>query len=399
MKTIISIINPNNIDTSVIEQAASIIQNGGIVAFPTETVYGLGGDALNPESSAKIYEAKGRPSDNPLIVHIADIDKLPAIVSDIPKEAKALTERFWPGPLTIILGKSDIVPYKTTGGLDTVAVRYPSDPVAQAFIRASGGYIAAPSANLSGKPSPTVGKYVIQDLDGRVDMIITGDDSVIGLESTIVDMTSDKPMILRPGYITYEELKEVIPEVCMDPALIHTDDPTCHPEGASCPPENGSCHPERAAASRRIPEPEQTDTLLHPKAPGMKYRHYAPNGSLVIVCQSNNGNYDTGVHEESSKDTIVSYINDRLTQDHASGLKTAVITTDERTDRYAADVICSTGPEDDPIEAAHRLFAILRKMDDEGVQSIYAEGMSESGIGTAYMNRLRKAAGGKIVFI
>ena len=390
MKTIISLIDPNNIDTSVIEQAASIIQNGGIVAFPTETVYGLGGDALNPESSAKIYEAKGRPSDNPLIVHIADIDKLPAIVSDIPEEAKILADRFWPGPLTIILGKSDIVPYKTTGGLDTVAVRYPSDPVAQAFIRASGGYIAAPSANLSGKPSPTVGKYVIQDLDGRVDMIITGDDSVIGLESTIVDMTSDKPMILRPGFITYEELKEVIPEVCMDPALIHTGDGTAQPEGTAF-------HPESDAAGKT--SEGSTGELLHPKAPGMKYRHYAPNGSLVIVCHDNFGNYDTGVHKESSKDTIVSYINDHLAQDHASGLKTAVITTDERTGLYNADVICSTGPEDDQGEAAHRLFAILRKMDDEGVQSIYAEGMSESGVGAAYMNRLRKAAGGKLVYI
>ena len=383
MKTIVSCIDPNNIDASVIERAASIIQKGGIVAFPTETVYGLGGDALNPESSAKIYEAKGRPSDNPLIVHIADIDKLPAIVSDIPGEAKKLADIFWPGPLTIIFNKSDIVPYKTTGGLDTVAVRFPSDPVAQAFIRASGGYIAAPSANLSGKPSPTVGKYVIQDLDGRVDMIITGDDSVIGLESTIVDMTSDTPMILRPGYITYEELKEVLPEVCMDPALIHTDDPTGQPEAASC-------HPEQAAAGRR--PPDQNDTLLHPKAPGMKYRHYAPNGSLVIVCRD-------AVSAGSGKDAIVSYINEHLARDHASGLKTAVITADERINQYNADVICSTGPEDEPQEAAHRLFAILRKMDDEGVQSIYAEGMSESGIGTAYMNRLRKAAGGKIVYI
>ena len=210
-------------DCKALADAGKIICQGGLVAFPTETVYGLGGDALNPESARKIYAAKGRPSDNPLIVHITDMEKLDDIVEEIPEKVYRLAEAFWPEPLTMIMKKSDKVPVQTTGGLDTVAVRMPSHPVAQAFIVAAGGYVAAPSANISGKPSPTTAKYVIQDMDGRIDMIIDADGVEIGLESTIVDMTSDIPMILRPGFITLEMLAKVIGPVEMDVTLLDVD--------------------------------------------------------------------------------------------------------------------------------------------------------------------------------
>ena len=212
-----------NESREALREAGEIIRQGGLVAFPTETVYGLGGDALNPESSKKIYAAKGRPSDNPLIIHIADIKDLEKIVKEIPQSAYQLADVFWPGPLTMILPKSEEVPYQTTGGLNTVAVRMPSHPVALEFIREAGGYVAAPSANLSGKPSPTKAKYVVQDMDGRIDMIIDGDGVDIGLESTIVDLTGDKPMILRPGYITKEMLDAVLGQVETDPTLLDSD--------------------------------------------------------------------------------------------------------------------------------------------------------------------------------
>ena len=231
-------------------QAGEVIKNGGLVAFPTETVYGLGGDALNETSSRKIYAAKGRPSDNPLIVHIADMEHLANIVQDVPENAKKLANAFWPGPLTMILKKSDAVPRQTTGGLETVAVRMPAHPLALIFIKEAGGYVAAPSANLSGKPSPTTAKYVIQDMDGRIDMILDADagaDGAIGIESTIVDMTGEVPMILRPGYITQEMITNVIGKTDTDVTIL----------------DNDSKQP--------------------PKAPGMKYRHYAPKGELVIV--------------------------------------------------------------------------------------------------------------------
>ena len=348
MNTEIAILNKENIDQSVIKRAGDILKAGGLVASPTETVYGLGGDALNPESSRKIYAAKGRPSDNPLIVHIATMDALKKIVTEIPEGAVKLANRFWPGPLTMIFNKNEVVPLETTGGLNTVAVRMPSDKIATALIEAAGGYIAAPSANLSGRPSPTVAKYVIEDMDGRIDMIIDGGDSDVGLESTIVDFTAGEPMILRPGFITKEMLEEALScDVTIDKAIIDTNSKT------------------------------------PPKAPGMKYRHYAPRGELAIV--------------EGSSEAVIAEIN-RLSQKAClSGFKTGIIATEETKSRYHADSVKSVGHAGKEDEVAHHLFRILREFDDEGIERIYSESFADSGIGAAVMNRLLKAAGHKVL--
>lgn len=347
METKIVRMEENDIDERLIREAGEILRGGGLVAFPTETVYGLGGDALNPCSSKRIYAAKGRPSDNPLIVHIADMDDLEAIVREIPESAVRLAERFWPGPLTMILNKSPEVPYETTGGLDTVAVRMPVNKIARELIRAAGGYVAAPSANRSGRPSPTVAKYVVEDLDGRIEMIIDGGNVEIGLESTIVDLTSGSPIVLRPGYITKQQLEEVLSGVDEDTTLMRDD--------------SGQA----------------------PKAPGMKYRHYAPKGDLTIV----------GGTEES----VVAYINTHCAQAKMLNKKTGVIGTDATVGKYCADVCKSVGRRGDEKMAARELYRILREFDDECVEIIYAEAFNESGIGRAVMNRLLKAAGYKRV--
>lgn len=330
-----------------LEEAGEIIRKGGLVAFPTETVYGLGGDALNPESSKKIYAAKGRPSDNPLIIHIADMEHLGRITKEVPQSAYQLAAAFWPGPLTMILPKAEEVPCQTTGGLDTVAVRMPSHPVAMEFIKAAGGYVAAPSANLSGKPSPTTAKYVVQDMDGRIDMIIDGDGVDIGLESTIVDLTGDKPMILRPGYITEEMLDRVLGQVEIDQTLF------------------------------------KADSNLHPKAPGMKYRHYAPKGELVLV--------------EGNPEAVVSYINEQTRMRKARGEKTGVIGTSEMAGRYEADSVKIAGSRKDEAAIARQLYTFLREFDDEEVAYMYAESFAGTGMRQAIMNRLLKAAGHKII--
>ncbi len=349
MDTKIIKIDEENIDEALISQAGKIIKNGGLVAFPTETVYGLGGDALNRESSKKIYAAKGRPSDNPLIVHIADIKDMDAIVLKVTENALKLAERFWPGPLTMILKKSDRVPLETTGGLDSVAIRMPVHKTAAAFIKAAGGYVAAPSANISGKPSPTSAKYVIQDMDGRIDMIIDGGDSGIGLESTIVDLTGDIPVLLRPGYITVEQLRKVLGNVDVDKTIL-----------------DGDCK-ER------------------PKAPGMKYRHYAPKGELTIV--------------EGQALAVVEKINELTHEAERKNKKVCVIATDENADSYEAGVIKSIGSRNDEDIIAHRLYTILRECDDENVDVIYSESFDSAGIGQAIMNRLLKAAGHHMIHI
>lgn len=347
MKTKIVKIDENNIDIKAIKEAGEILKNGGLVAFPTETVYGLGGDALNETSSAKIYAAKGRPSDNPLIVHISNMESLSYIVREIPKEAYLLADRYWPGPLTMIFNKSDAVPLATTGGLGTVAVRMPSHKTARALIDAAGGYVAAPSANRSGRPSPTIAKYVIEDLDGQVEMIIDGGEVNIGLESTIIDLTGDCPVILRPGYITREMLKETLENVDIDRTII------------------------------------DSDSKQAPKAPGMKYRHYAPKGRLTIV--------------EGRQDAVVGYINSQLAILRKSGIRAGVIATDETVRNYLGDYIKSAGKRKDEEAIAKHLFRILREFDDDDVQVMFAESFSKEGIGQAIMNRLLKAAGHQVI--
>jgi len=334
-------------EDAVLRRAGEVIRAGGLVAFPTETVYGLGGDALNRESSRKIYAAKGRPSDNPLIVHICKFEDIRQIVKEVPEEACRIAEAFWPGPLTMILPKSELVPRETTGGLDTVAVRFPSDKIAQKLIEYSGGYIAAPSANLSGRPSPTVAKYVAEDMDGRIEMIIDGGAVGIGLESTIIDLTVSPPQILRPGYVTEEMLRRVLGRVDTDVTILSAD--------------SGQA----------------------PKAPGMKYRHYAPKGELTIV--------------EGEPDAVVAYINGQVQKARENGEKTGVIGTDECAGRYSADVVKSVGSREDEESIARHLFTALREFDDENVERMYSESFDSAGLGQAIMNRLLKAAGHHVV--
>ena len=347
MNTKIERVNPEQIDETIMEEAGRLIAEGELVAFPTETVYGLGGDALHPEAARKIYAAKGRPSDNPLIVHIADFSDMERVAREVPEAARKLAGAFWPGPLTMILPKSDAVPYETTGGLDTVAIRMPSHPAAQKLIKYSGGYIAAPSANTSGKPSPTVAKYVEEDMMGRIDAIIDGGEVGIGLESTIIDLTVTPPQILRPGYITQEKLSIVLGTVDTDTTILRAD--------------SGQA----------------------PKAPGMKYRHYAPRGELTIV--------------EGTPGQVREYINRAAAADHTAGEKTGIIGTEEMLSGYIADVVKSVGSRKDEGSIARHLYTILREFDDEGVTKIYSEGFSTEGFGQAIMNRLLKAAGHKVV--
>ncbi len=335
-------------DPALMKEAGRIILSGGLVAMPTETVYGLAGNALDPESSKKIYEAKGRPSDNPLIVHIADMEALPPIVTSIPEKASLLAEAFWPGPLTMIFHKSDKVPFETTGGLPTVAVRMPVNDAARALIRESGGYIAAPSANRSGRPSCTEAAHVYEDLKGRIPLIIDGGRSVIGLESTIVDMTGRVPCLLRPGYISLSMLKDRVGKVDVDPAVTGEADPS-----------------------------------VKPKAPGMKYRHYAPKGSLYIV--------------KGERGNVIKRISELSRAASEKGLKTGVIASEETKDEYHSGIVVSVGARENEEEVAKNLFSVLRYMDSEGAEVIYSEEFNTPELGDAIMNRLIRAAGHKEV--
>lgn len=353
MNTIIVKTDPDNINMEKINQAGEIIRSGGLVAFPTETVYGLGADALNEAAAAKIYAAKGRPSDNPLIAHIADIEMLKPLVKEIPPVAEKLMDAFWPGPMTLIFDKSDTVPKGTTGGLDTVAVRFPDHPIAQALIKAAATSIAAPSANLSGKPSPTLGEHVIDDMNGRIDMIIDGGMVGMGLESTIIDVTVAPPMILRPGFITYEMIEKVVGEVDTDKAIF-------------AKPEEG----------------------LKPKAPGMKYRHYAPSADFRMYRGE-----ATRVAEK-----IIMLANEKA----SAGIKTGVITVNQHLHLYDGKlhddiVVVSLGDLDKPETIANHLFKALRDFDKDEAQFIFGETFSEDNLGQAIMNRLTKAAGYNII--
>ena len=316
-----------------LQEAGDILKRGGLVAFPTETVYGLGADALNEEAAKKIYAAKGRPSDNPLIVHITNMAALGKIVSQIPDAARKVAEAYWPGPLTMIFEKTKIVPYGTTGGLETVAVRMPSHPAARAVIDAGGGYIAAPSANTSGRPSPTRAEHVAEDLAGRIEMIVDGGPVEIGVESTILDMTVTPPMILRPGAVTREMLEELIGEVAVDQTLLKADSRTA------------------------------------PKAPGMKYRHYAPKANLVVV--------------EGEVEKVTAWIRE----------------TAATKESYPDGDVKVAGTRADEATIASSLYGILREFDRDGVDEIYSEAFASGGIGAAVMNRLLKAAGHQVIRI
>ena len=350
MDTIIEKIDPGNIDADVMDRAGKLIAEGELVAFPTETVYGLGGDALDPDASRKIYAAKGRPSDNPLIVHIAEFDDMKRVAREVPEQARKLADAFWPGPLTMIVWKSDAVPEATTGGMQTVAVRMPNHPVALELIRRSGCLIAAPSANTSGRPSPTEAQHVAEDLSGKIAMILDGGPVGIGIESTIIDLTEEKPMILRPGYITPEMLSEVLQEeVVIDPGIIAADD------------------------------------TRKPKAPGMKYKHHAPKAEMIIV--------------DGAQDAVIAKINELTAAKRAEGKKVAVIATDETKERYDAQVILSMGRRSDEDAIAQHLYKILRECDELEVGEIYSECFQTPRIGQAIMNRLLKAAGHTVIHV
>ena len=344
----ITVTDSDRIKEEELEEAARILREGGLVAFPTETVYGLGANALDEEAAKKIYAAKGRPSDNPLIAHISSPEELKPLAAEIPDMAKKLMDCYWPGPMTLVFKKTDLVPYGTTGGLDSVAVRMPSDPVAKTLIRLAGVPIAAPSANSSGRPSPTTADHVWQDMEGKIDMIVDGGPVGIGLESTIIDVTGPVAMILRPGAITIEMVRETLGEAEMDPAILG-------------PMKEGE----------------------HPKAPGMKYRHYAPKAPLTLV--------------EGEMDQVVKTINRLAREALKEGKKVGIICTDETRTCYPAGMIQSIGIRAKEETAAHNLYAVLREFDDLGADVIYSESFPGDQIGQAIMNRLTKAAGYHII--
>ena len=331
-------------DRAVLAEAAAVLREGGLVAFPTETVYGLGANALDETAARRIYEAKGRPSDNPLIAHIADFEALAPLTAEIPEAGRKLAEAFWPGPLTMVFKKSGVVPHGTTGGLETVAVRMPSDPVARELIRLAGVPIAAPSANTSGRPSPTRAEHVLQDMDGKIEMIVDGGPVGIGVESTIVDVTEEIPTLLRPGAVTMEMLRSVLGETAVDPA---------------------------------ITGPMRAD--IKPKAPGMKYRHYAPKADLTLV--------------EGETDAVVSRINALAAEKLGAGQRVGIICTEETKDRYPAGILKSIGMRANEATVAHNLYAVLREFDDLEVDCIFSESFQTDDLGQAIMNRLNKAAG------
>ena len=347
LKTKVSIIKSIKEDEEKIKEAAEVIKNGGIVAFPTETVYGLGADALNAKAVEKIFEAKGRPQDNPLIIHVSS-KNIEAYVEEIPQVANELIDKFWPGPLTIILRKKDIIPDVTSANLNSIGIRMPNNEIAKKLIELSNTTIAAPSANISGRPSPTDYERCIEDLDGKVDCILGGAQSDIGVESTIVDCTVVPPIVLRPGGITLEMLKEVDSTIEIDDAIMQK------------PREN-----------------------LKPKAPGMKYKHYAPNAKVTIIL--------------GERKKTVEKIREMVHYNIEKDKKVCILTVEENVKEYTEGISVVLGSVLDLATVAKSLFEALRKCDDLGADLILAEGYEEEGVGVAIMNRLNKAAGFDII--
>ncbi|MFI8687702.1 L-threonylcarbamoyladenylate synthase [Rossellomorea sp. NPDC077527] len=325
-----------------IVDAAEILQQNEVVAFPTETVYGLGANATSDRAVDKIFKAKGRPSDNPLIVHISNKDQLNGLVAEIPVNAVKLIDAYWPGPLTIIFkNKEGVFSEKVTAGLDSVGIRMPDHPVALSIIEAAGLPIAAPSANRSGKPSPTTAQHVIDDLDGRIAGVVDGGETGVGVESTVVDCTGTTPVILRPGGITKEQLEEVVGTVQVDPSL---------KEGKGAP-----------------------------KSPGMKYTHYAPDAPVYLV--------------DGTREDLQWFVDEKKQE----GLKVGVLTTEESKDWYQADMILPVGRRDNLNTVAQHLYDTLRAFNRSDVDIIFAEMFPEEGVGLAIMNRLQKAAGYRVI--
>lgn len=372
-----------------ISEAAEILKGGGLVAFPTETVYGLGGNGLDKEAAKKIYAAKGRPSDNPLILHVSSIEEVYPLVKALPEKAKKLMEAFWPGPLTLVLLKSDIVPEESTGGLETVALRSPENALTLDLIRACGFPIAGPSANLSGRPSPTAASHVFEDLGGRIEGILEDGAVGIGVESTIVDLSENCPTLLRPGAITIEDLEEVLGEkVAIDPTLLGKS----MAEGFT------------------------------PKAPGMKYRHYAPKAEMILFKKKEEDETRSG--QEDITKFILSYggmeLSDCPEKEVKKSVAEAILSYGEKELSVSPEkriwILCGEdtaslyegdgrftvqilGRREEPLSMTHNLFRLLRKADEEGVELILGECYSEEGVGFALMNRLKKAAGQRILYV
>ena len=327
-----------NTETENLALAAEIINKGGLVAFPTETVYGLGADGLNEEAVKKIFIAKGRPSDNPLILHVQDISEITPLALEINQTAKKLMDTFWPGPMTLVFKKTSVVPSVISGGLDTVAIRLPENKVARELIKLAKTPIAAPSANTSGKPSPTKASHVFEDLNGRIDMIIDGGSCDIGLESTVIDVTTVSPVILRPGGVTFEDIYKLFPDVSYD---------------------------------RHLTLDTITDTVK-PRSPGMKYKHYAPEGELFIL--------------EGDIEKVRNYILEN------SDEYTAIFTYDGID--FNLPYVRSLGNSS---SGSKLFFDLLRECDNNGITKIFALMPDKKGVGFALYNRMFKAAGGKII--
>ncbi|WP_066871775.1 L-threonylcarbamoyladenylate synthase [Clostridium mediterraneense] len=348
METKKAYIEDINKDSKFLDEAAKIIKDGGVVAFPTETVYGLGANALDPEAVIKIFKAKGRPQDNPLIVHVASKD-ISEYVEEIPELAVKLMDKFWPGPLTMILKKKSIIPATTSANLDSIGIRMPDSEIALELIKRSGKPIAAPSANISGRPSPTDMERCIEDLDGKIDYILGGERSEVGVESTIVDLTVNPPCILRPGGLTLEDLREVDEKIYIDKALLE----------------------------------EKVSNNLKPKAPGMKYTHYSPKAKVRII--------------RGEQEKVLEKIGEMLHNYKDEDLKVGIMATDETKDFYKDTFVISLGKRSKPETIAKSLFEALRSFDDAGVDIILSESFEEKGIGIAIMNRLKKSSGFDII--
>jgi L-threonylcarbamoyladenylate synthase len=347
-KTLVLKVDSQKPEIEKIRIAADFIREGGLVAFPTETVYGLGADALNPKAVLALFEAKKRPLDNPPIVHVGEIENVYKLTENVPPEAEMLMQKFWPGPLTLIFKRSNVVPSVTVAGLDTIAIRMPRHNVALALLRESKCPIAAPSANLAGKPSPTSASHVLEDLNGRIDAVLDAGPTHIGVESTVLDMTVDPPQILRPGGTPYEDLKRILGRVELHPVAI---------------------------ADKEI-------SIEKARSPGVKHKHYAPNAEVILV------------EGEASK--IVGKVKELVDFYKHENKKVGILTTDENFSLYKADVVKSLGSRKNLKVIANNLFRLLREFDSEKVDVIIAEGLPLKGLGLAVMNRLRKAAGYKI---